>query len=158
MLEKYITNECKPSSRFLLLLCLRLRPFYLIIVLLMDLNQWTSWGKLQYLWHQVYCQKNDFFFPHPGVIHHGSQFSMGSFNIWLRARKFFREVSNSEINLYRKEKFTGEKSPSPIYIWLYYYVQSSVLKGLCYTKGDIICNLHNIQQAVHSRSGNSLSC
>lgn len=96
MLEQCITNECKPSSIFLLLLCLCLRHFYFIIVLLMDLNQWTSWWKLQYLWYKVYFLKNDFYFSHPGVIHHGSQFSMGSINIWLRARKFFRDVSTAK--------------------------------------------------------------
>ena len=36
------------------------------------------------------------FFSHPGVIHHGNQFSMGSVNIWLRARKVFREVSTAK--------------------------------------------------------------
>lgn len=96
MLEKYITNECKPSSRFLLLLCLCLRSFYLLIVLLMDLNQRTCWWKLQYLWYKVYCLKNDFFFSHPCVIHHGNQFSMGSVNIWLRATKVFRQVSTAK--------------------------------------------------------------
>lgn len=144
MLEKYITNEWKPSSRFLLLLCLCPRPFYLIIVLLMDLNQWTSWGKLQYLWYEVYRWKKDFFFSHPGVIHHGSQFSMGSFDIWLRARRFFREVSSVKLI------HTGGRNSPERRVLLQCIFGYIIMSKVLFSKGYAIqsekqCNLYNMQ-------------
>lgn len=110
-------NECKPSFRFLLL-CLCLRPFYLITVLLMDLNQRTSRWKPHYLWYKVYCLKNDFF-SHSGVIHHGSQFSMGSINIQLRARTFLREVSTAKlIHIERRNTPKRRAFLQCILVWL----------------------------------------
>lgn len=69
---------------------------------------------------------------------------MGSVNIWLRARKFLREVSKAKL-IHIKRRNSPERRGLLQCIFGYIInVQSSILKGLCYVKLELVFHLNNM--------------